>query len=138
MTGARSGLGKAIATKIATFPWIDTVLAVSRRITAADVTALSPKIRPVAADVATVEGRAKIRDAVDQLCCGSSNTTTTTNDDDNGATSTKSAHRRQRQLRYLVHNAGIIDPLKSILDVTPNELRRALQKSIARDPCFSV
>ena len=43
VTGGKSGIGKALALKIASFPFIDQVLAVSRSIKDSDV-AESPKI----------------------------------------------------------------------------------------------
>ena len=102
VTGGKSGIGRALAEKIASFPFIDEVLAVSRSISDDDV-ASSPKINALAADVGTQEGRDMIITAVDRLC------------NDN-----------EKQLRFLVHSAGVIDPIKPILEVKPEELRRAM------------
>lgn len=104
VTGGKSGIGKALAERIASFPFIDQVLAVSRSIRDSDV-ADTPKITALAADVTTEEGRAKIVETVQQLCRG---------------------EKPQGQLRFLVHGAGVIDPIKSVLDVTPEELRNAM------------
>jgi len=98
VTGGRSGIGRAIANKIATWPFIAHVLIVSRSVSKS--TPLDdPKFIPVAADVGTEEGRRTIRDQVEKL---------------------------DKPLRFLVHSAGTIDPIKSILDVTQDELRKAL------------
>jgi len=67
VTGGKSGIGLAIADKIAEFPFIDAVLAVSRSITSTDVANHSAKIVPFAADVSTEEGRMKIVAEVDRL-----------------------------------------------------------------------
>ena len=109
VTGGRSGIGLAIARKIASFPFIERVLAVSRSITDHDVAHISPKIQAVQADVATVEGRQAIVQEVSKLCGGGGGKTT-----------------RTKQLRFLIHSAGIIDPIKPILQVTPEELRYAM------------
>jgi benzil reductase ((S)-benzoin forming) len=106
VTGGRSGIGLALAKKIASFPFIDQVLAVSRSIRDSDVAHVSSKITPLQADVGTNEGRQKIVDTVKQLC-------------DN-------AGGNKKQLRYLIHSAGTIDPIKSILDIQPEELRHAM------------
>ena len=103
VTGGKSGIGKAIADKIATFPFIEQVLAVSRSIKDDDV-ADSPKISALAADVSTAEGRQVIVDEVNRLCRG----------------------ENKKQLRYLVHSAGTIDPIKPVFEVQPEELRRAM------------
>jgi benzil reductase ((S)-benzoin forming) len=105
VTGGKSGIGKAIALKIATFPFIEQVLAVSRSITDQDV-AESPKVQAFAADVGTPEGRQLIVDHVRKLCISESST--------------------PKQLRYLIHNAGTIDPIKSVLEVQPQEFRTAM------------
>jgi len=104
VTGGKSGIGKALAEKIATWPFIDQVLAVSRSIKDSDV-ADSPKVSALAADVSTPEGRQVIVNEVDRLCRGGSD---------------------KKQLRYLIHSAGSIDPIKPVLEVTPDELRRAM------------
>ncbi len=103
VTGGKSGIGKAIADKIATFPFIEQVLAVSRSIKDHDV-ADSPKILALTADVSTEEGRQVIVDEVNRLCRGD----------------------EKKQLRYLVHSAGTIDPIKPALKVQPEDLRRAM------------
>jgi len=76
--------------------------------------AASPKTTPLAADISTEAGRTKIEEAVDRICGA------------HGATTTSSTTQHAKQLRYLVHYAGIIDPIKSIRDVTPDELRHAM------------
>jgi len=92
VTGGKSGIGRALTIKIASFPFVDQVLAVSRSITDEDVSKFgSPKMRALAADVGSEEGRRKIVAHVDRLCSGSGN--------------------QEKQLRYLIHNAGTIDPL---------------------------
>lgn len=107
VTGARSGIGKALANKIAEFPFITTVVAVSRSIKASDeVVASSAKVIPLAADVGTKEGRQLVVDRVRTLC------------HDN--------QHQQQQLRYLIHCAGTIDPIKPALDVSPEEMRHAM------------
>ena len=105
VTGGKSGIGKALALKIASFPFIDQVLAVSRSIKDSDV-AESPKITALAADVSTEDGRHQIVQEVDRLC-GSGNA-------------------RSKQLMYLIHSAGVIDPIKPVLEVRPDELRHAM------------
>jgi len=102
VTGGRSGIGKAIAEKIATFPFIDNVLLVSRSIQSKDVEG-NPKFVAVAADIGTEQGRSTILQQVESLSAGKS-----------------------KPLRFLVHCAGIIDPIKSILDVTQDEWRKAM------------
>jgi hypothetical protein len=58
VTGGKSGIGRALAENIGTFPFIDEVLAISRSITDPQDVANSPKISALAADVAgTSEGR---------------------------------------------------------------------------------
>jgi NAD(P)-dependent dehydrogenase (short-subunit alcohol dehydrogenase family) len=56
VTGARSGIGKAIADRIATFPHVEKVLAVSRTIAPFE-TSSSNKLVAVAADLTTAAGR---------------------------------------------------------------------------------
>ena len=106
VTGSKSGIGKAIAKKIATFPFIDQVLAISRSIQNSDVADCSPKVKAFAADVSTPEGRQAIVQEVDRLCRG--------------------RNADKKQLRFLVHSAGVIDPIKPVLDIRPEELRRAM------------
>jgi benzil reductase ((S)-benzoin forming) len=36
----------------------------------------------------------------------------------------------KKQLRFLIHNAGTIDPIKNILDVKPDELRHAMNVNV--------
>jgi benzil reductase ((S)-benzoin forming) len=105
VTGGKSGIGKALALKIASFPFIDQVLAVSRSIKDSDV-AESPKIAALSADVSTKDGRHRIVQEVDRLC--------------------GSGDSRSKQLMYLIHSAGVIDPIKPILEVHPDELRHAM------------
>jgi len=113
VTGGRSGIGLAVAKKIATFPFIDQVLAVSRSISDQDdLAGVSPQIKALPADASTEEGRQKIVDRVSELC--------------NSATADGRA-TRQKQLRYLIHSAGTIDPIKNILDVTPGEFSQAMK-----------
>lgn len=104
VSGGKSGIGLAIANKIASFPFIDLVLAVSRSITEQDV-AHSPKISALAADVTTLQGRQAIVNKVDRLCRDGNET---------------------KQLRFLIHSAGTIDPIKPVLQVQPEELCHAL------------
>ena len=111
VTGGKSGIGLAIAKKIAEFPFIDTVVAVSRSITAKDVEGISTKIHPLAADVSTDTGRESVVNLVEQLC-GST-------DNNNG-----------KQLRFLVHSAGTIEPIESVLKVQPSELRNAMNVNV--------
>ena len=56
VTGGKAGIGRALAEKLASFPFIDEVLTVSRSITNKDVES-SPKLTALAADVGTAEGR---------------------------------------------------------------------------------
>lgn len=110
VTGGRSGIGRAIALKIASFPFIDTVFAVSRSISKSDdIVQASSKIVPLAADVTTEEGRTVILDAVQEICGGNN-----------------SVAGAKKQLRYLVHSAGSIEPIKPVLQVKPEELRQAM------------
>jgi NAD(P)-dependent dehydrogenase (short-subunit alcohol dehydrogenase family) len=102
VTGGRSGIGKAIAEKISTFPFIDQVLVVSRSIGESDTNG-NAKLIPIAADVGTEEGRKVIVGKVNEL---SNNST--------------------KPLRYLIHSAGTIDPIKSILELTQDDLRKSL------------
>lgn len=106
VTGAKSGIGLAIARKIASFPFIEKVLAVSRSISTDDVAAEGPKFVPVAADVATEQGRQLILNQVEKYCGG-----------------TQSEDARKMQLRFLIHSAGTIDPIKHVLELQPSELR---------------
>lgn len=106
VTGARSGIGKAIALKIASFSFVDAVLAVSRSIQPSDV-GENGKVVPLAANVATEEGRLAVVERVRELCQTNNATT-------------------KKQLRYLIHSAGTIDPIKPALEVTPDEMRRAM------------
>mmetsp|Transcript_26855 Transcript_26855/g.50670 ORF Transcript_26855/g.50670 Transcript_26855/m.50670 type:complete len:318 (-) Transcript_26855:130-1083(-) len=103
VTGAKTGIGLAVARKIASFPFIEHVVAVSRSITQADTTAVDPKLVPLAADVATESGRQAIVDKVAELCGG-----------------------RTKQLRFLIHAAGTIHPITSVLKLKPAELRQAM------------
>lgn len=102
VTGGRSGIGKAIAEKISTFPFIEQVLLVSRSIKPEDV-ADNSKFVAVAADIGTEEGREKILKEVDS-CSG----------------------QKSKPLRFLVHSAGSIDPIKSVLDLKQDDIRKAL------------
>ena len=108
VTGGRSGIGKAIAKKIATFPFIDNVLIVSRSVQESEVAAEDSKFVAVAADIGTAEGRRQVVDKVASLS------------QENGG----------RQLRYLIHSAGTIDPIKSVLGVQPEELRNGLSVNL--------
>ncbi|KAL7574468.1 hypothetical protein ACA910_015836 [Epithemia clementina (nom. ined.)] len=104
VTGGRSGIGLAIAQKIASFAFIEQVLCVSRSITPDHVQAF-PKLIALAADVTTPQGRAAIVHRVQELC-----------GDGSGG----------KQLRFLIQAAGSIDPIKPVLQVEPEELRRAM------------
>ena len=108
VTGGRSGIGLAIAIKIASFPFIEQVLAVSRSISPQHVQSYSPKLTSLAADLSTTEGRTKIVQEVDRLCGG------------------VGGNNRKKQLRFLIQSAGSIDPIKPVLEVQPDELRRAM------------
>jgi hypothetical protein len=55
-TGGKPGIGKALALKIASFPFIDCVLGLFRSITDQDVIE-SRMIQALAADIGTAEGR---------------------------------------------------------------------------------
>jgi len=103
VTGGKSGIGKALAMKMASWPFVHTVLAVSRSIKPEDV-AENDKVQALAADVTTAEGRAKIVAEVDR----------------------RSKEANGMQLRFLIHSAGLIDPIKPILEVTPDEMRYAM------------
>jgi len=103
ITGGKTGIGKALALKMASWPCVHTVLAVSRSIKPEDV-AESSKVVAMPADVTSAEGRAKIVAEVER----------------------RSKEGGGLQLRFLVHAAGLIDPIKSILEVTPEELRYAM------------
>jgi benzil reductase ((S)-benzoin forming) len=102
VTGGRSGIGKAIAIKIASLPFIDHVLLVSRSITPEHV-AEHPKCIAIAADVGTSEGRQSIVDQVQELSA-----------------------EQTKALRFLVHSAGTIDPIKSVLELTEDDLRTSM------------
>jgi NAD(P)-dependent dehydrogenase (short-subunit alcohol dehydrogenase family) len=102
VTGGKSGIGRALAEKIATFPFIEKVVAVSRSITAQDVEG-SPKLVALAADVGTQDGRDLIVSTVESLC-----------------------DKKTKQLRFLIHSAGTIDPIKPVIEVKPDELRHAM------------
>ena len=109
VTGAKSGIGLALARKVASFAFIDAVLAVSRSITAADLMAEEEKkLVPVAADVSTAVGRQVIVDRVQALC---------------GNT----AAERTKQVRFLIHAAGTIQPIRPVLELQPAELRTAME-----------
>lgn len=100
VTGGKSGIGKAIALKIASFPFIDQVFCVSRSIQETDdVVQRNPKIYPLPANVGTPEGRKAIVEKIEST---------------------------GKQLRFLIHSAGTIDPIKSPLHVTEDELRNAM------------
>lgn len=106
VTGGRSGIGKAIAAKIAQYSFIDNVLLVSRSITSDDVKD-DPKFVALAADIGTIEGRNMIVSHVEKLSGG-----------------------RTKPLRFLIHSAGTIDPIKSVLDVTQDELSHAMRVNL--------
>lgn len=104
VTGGRSGIGKAIAKKIASFPFIEHVLLVSRSIQEQSVVAKEhPKFVAIAADIGTVDGRNQIVQQVEQYSQGKS-----------------------KPLRFLIHSAGTIDPIKPVLDLTQDELHNAM------------
>ena len=109
VTGGKSGIGLAIAKRIAEFPFIEKVVAVSRSITSNDIPdgGSNKKIQPLAADVSTDSGRQLIVNEINTLCC-------------NGT----------KQLRFLVHSAGTIEPIKSVFDVKPDELRNAMNLNV--------
>ncbi|KAG7344143.1 short-chain alcohol dehydrogenase/reductase [Nitzschia inconspicua] len=105
VTGGRSGIGKAIANKIATFPFIENVLIVSRSVKESDLQ--NSKFVAVAADIGTTEGRQIVIDKVASLTTESG-----------------------RQLRYLVHSAGTIEPIRLAGQITPEEFRNALNVNL--------
>lgn len=102
VTGGRSGIGKAIAEKISSLPFIEQVLLVSRSI-APDEVSENTKFVAVAADIGTEEGRQKIVKEVESYSV-----------------------QKSKPLRFLVHSAGSIDPIKPILELKQEEIRRAL------------
>jgi benzil reductase ((S)-benzoin forming) len=91
----------------------------------------SSKLTAVAADVTTAAGRQVIVEAVRRYCCSSdssdhtidSSTSTSTS---SGAAGAGQQQQPQQQLLYLVHCAGTIEPIKSVLDVTADDLRTAM------------
>jgi benzil reductase ((S)-benzoin forming) len=106
VTGGRSGIGRAIANKIATIPFIDNVLIVSRSVRESELEN-NPKFIAVAADVGTAEGRQIVVEKVKSLT------------GDSG-----------RQLRFLVHSAGTIDPICPARSITPEDMRNALNVNL--------
>ena len=109
VTGAKSGIGLALARQVAALDFIDHVLAVSRSITAADL-GNNKKIVPVAANVATAAGRQTIVDKVQELCGNDSNDKT-----------------RTKQVRFLIHSAGTIQPITPMQELTPAAFRAAME-----------
>jgi benzil reductase ((S)-benzoin forming) len=105
VTGGRSGIGKAIVEKIATFRFIEHVLVVSRSVQEESSSSGSNtgKFIPVAADIGTPEGRRKIAQQVSKL---------------------------NLPLRFLVHSAGTIDPIKPILDITEADFEKSVQTNL--------
>lgn len=103
VTGGRSGIGKAIAKKIATFPFIANVLIVSRSVQPSDVQD-EPKFVAVAADIGTTEGRQFVVETIKSY--------------------------GTKQLRFLVHCAGTIEPITPARSVTPEEMRNALNVNL--------
>lgn len=100
VTGAGSGIGRALARTLATAG--HEVIAVGRREARLQETASGePRIAVAAADVADPAGRERIRAAV-------------------GA----------RTVRYLVHNAGALEPVGALLDAEPEALRHALAVNV--------
>jgi NAD(P)-dependent dehydrogenase (short-subunit alcohol dehydrogenase family) len=110
VTGGRSGIGKAIAKKIASFPFIDVVLIVSRNANQTEMAKEDSKFIAVPADIGTEEGRQAVVDKVKSL------------------SETKKSARRQ--LRFLVHSAGTIEPISPVLSVTPEEFRKAMNVNL--------
>lgn len=96
VTGASSGIGAALVTLLAQRGM--TVIAAARRL--APLTALAEahgdKVWPVAADVASEEGRAAIVEAVGG-----------------------------RKLRALVHNAGVLEPIGPLSEITLAQWRHS-------------
>lgn len=115
--GGSSGIGLAIAKRIASFPFISQVLCVSRSITAQHLPPPqfpsfphNDKLMALAADITTPQGRATVVRQVRELCCCGDR------ENDN----------RTKQLRFLIQSAGTIDPIKPVLELEPEDLRRAL------------
>ena len=102
VTGGKSGIGLALAKKIASFDFIDQVLAVSRSAKQQELQSHHPKLVAVPADISTEEGRQVVVDKVKDLC---------------GET---------KQLRFLIHSAGSIDPIKPVFELKPEELRHSM------------
>jgi NAD(P)-dependent dehydrogenase (short-subunit alcohol dehydrogenase family) len=124
VTGAKSGIGAALRQKIAAWDCVDTVVAVSRSISINDL-ALdgidNQKCIPLAADIATTEGRRTIVNKVHELCTGGDGASTAT---------TPPSPPRHKQLRFLIHCAGTIDPIKSILELQPQEFEKSWQVNV--------
>lgn len=106
VTGGRSGIGKSIAAKIADLPFIEHVLVISRSIGPEDVKQ-NKKFVAVAADIGTEEGRKTIVEQVELL-----------------------SNSKTKPLRFLVHSAGTIDPIKPILEVSQPELSKAIRVNL--------
>ncbi|PWG65535.1 SDR family NAD(P)-dependent oxidoreductase [Spiribacter halobius] len=100
VTGAGSGIGRALARALAEAG--HAVVAVGRREAPLRETAAGLEtIRPLPADVASEAGRARIAEAV------------------GGA-----------RLRWLVHNAGVLEPVGPLLEAEPEALRYALAVNV--------
>jgi HMG-box domain len=104
VTEAFTELGKSIALKIASFPFVDVVLAISKAIPYRDFT-MSNKIRPLAVDISTLEGKHIVIEHVRLLC---------------------NVSPRRRQVRFLIHCPVAYGPTRSSLSIQHAELRHAM------------
>jgi HMG (high mobility group) box len=104
VTEAFTELGKSVALKLASFPFVDVVLAISKSIPYRDFT-MSNKIRPLAVDISTLEGKHIVVEHVRLLC---------------------EVRPRRRQVRFLIHCPVAYGPIRSALSIQHDELRHAM------------